>query len=76
MKAQRQEKEFPLGDIMVEVAFELYFEGWREVHSLEVVKAKSATWGSFSAPLFLSLLHRIDHQVLSLITHHCLYSSS
>lgn len=52
MKARRQEKEFPLGDIMVEVAFELYFEGWREVHSLEVVKAKSATWGIFLSPSF------------------------
>ena len=38
--------------IMVEIAFELYLEGWKEFHSLEGLEAELATCGPFLAPLF------------------------
>ena len=60
---------------MVEIAFELPFAGWRELHSLEVVKAELATRGLFSAPLFPHLSQPTDHQVLSPVTHHGFRSS-
>lgn len=53
----------------MEIVFDGDFEGWREFHPLEMVKAKSATWGAFSAPLSPPLSHPIDHQILSLISH-------